>query len=286
MKKLALLLGAALLLPLSVLAADPVGNVATDSMQVKLWTQIAVCFLVVAALVPLCIWRNWHVLVAEILAGVILGPTVLGRLWPAAYSALFPQNPVQSALLQGFAHIGIIFMLFDTGLKIKPEAALRRGRASLWIGAGGVLIPLALGTVLTLGFLAVSGYRPPGPLYLYALFVGNVIAVSAIFIIVRFLEDYGQRVTEFGQTVICGYAINDVIAWLIFGIIFQVAAGGSVTMIGSLIRFVLAIAGTYLILKFGPKRVDQLLELVKKKYGSKWVIRTVLILAIACGLVT
>lgn len=274
------------LLPAALYAAAPSGFVVNEAQFAKMWAGIGLALLIVAALLPICIWRSWHVLVAELFAGIILGPTVFGRLLPQTYSALFPADSTQSALIEAFTHIGIFFMLFEIGSKIHPKSALRRGKAALWIGGGGVLIPQVLGTLATLGFIWLFDYKVSVSPLLYSLFSGSVIAVSAIFIIVRMLDAYGQRVTEFGQTVICGYAINDILSWLTFGLIIQASADKSLTLTGTAVRFVLAMIGTGLLLRYGPSRIELLLRSVKRKYDSKWVVRTVILIAIACSLVT
>jgi Kef-type K+ transport system membrane component KefB len=286
MKKLILPVGALLLSALTAHAADAAGFVVAESRFAKMWAGIGLGMLFIAALLPLCIWRKWHALVAELIAGIVLGPTVFGRIWPSAYASIFPSDSVQSALLETFTHIGIFFMLFEIGLKICPSSAMRRGKAALWIGGGGVLIPLILGTIATLGFIWLFDYKINTTPLLYALFSGSVIAVSAIFIIVRMLDQFSQRVTEFGQTVICGYAINDIISWLTFGLIFQAASDKSLTVVGTLLRFVLAMGGTAALLHYAPHSIEKLLRLIKAKYDTKWAVRTVILIAIGLSLIT
>ena len=84
-------------------------------------------------------------LVGEILAGLLLGQTLLGQAFPEAYARLFPADATQEALFDVTAQIGVLFLLLVIGLEIDVSAAWKLRRQSFSIAVAGVLIPLALG---------------------------------------------------------------------------------------------------------------------------------------------
>ena len=88
-------------------------------------------------------------LVGEILIGVLLGPTILGRAAPELQAAIFPVDPVQQAMLETLSWFGVLFLLLETGLEIDVSAAWRQRGPALRIGIIGVLVPLALGFEMT-----------------------------------------------------------------------------------------------------------------------------------------
>ena len=90
-------------------------------------------------------------LVGEILIGVLLGPTILGRALPELQLAIFPTDPIQQSMLDTVSWFGVLFLLLETGLEVDASAAWRQRGPALRVGIIGVIVPLALGFVLSLG---------------------------------------------------------------------------------------------------------------------------------------
>lgn len=102
------------------------------------------------------ILRRWHqpALPAEILVGIFLGPTILGRFFPHVQAAIFPVNPIQMTMLDTLAWFGVFYLLLETGLEIDLLSAWRQRSEVLKIAIADVVIPMSIAFVVFHFFLS------------------------------------------------------------------------------------------------------------------------------------
>jgi Kef-type K+ transport system membrane component KefB len=226
-------------------------------------------------------------LVGEILVGVLLGPTILERAAPAAYAWLFPADPLQHVMLETVAWIGVLFLLLETGLEVDVSSAWRLRGPSLRIGIIGVVFPLALGFGLSL--LLPARYLAPGAnRTVFALFLGTTMAISAMVIIARVLRELELLKTDLGLITLCGYAVNDILAWVIFSLVLAAATSGALDW-GSVIGLiVLAVAFTGACLTLGQRLTQRGLAFVARSLpGQPGALLTmVACIGLLCGAIT
>lgn len=162
-------------------------------------------------------------LVGEILVGVVVGKTVLGRAWPAAYEWLFTDTS-SGAMLQGYKTLAVILLLTIAGLELELGLLRRRRRALALTALGGAVVPFALG--FAAGLLLPERYlAAPEQRTFYALFLGIALAISALPVITRTLLDLGLLRQELGGLVLSAAVINDLLGWLCFGALVRVMSG-------------------------------------------------------------
>jgi Kef-type K+ transport system membrane component KefB/mannitol/fructose-specific phosphotransferase system IIA component (Ntr-type) len=155
--------------------------------------------------------------VGELLAGIVLGPTVFGRIAPDAQSALF-LSPVPKSMLNGYVTAAVVLLLVVAGLEVDLDVVRRRGRVALLTSVFGILFPLGGG--LALGFLLPdSDVVDPRRRLLFALFVGVALSISALPVIAKTLLDLGLFKTDIGLLVMAAAMINDLIGWLCFSVL-------------------------------------------------------------------
>ncbi len=189
--------------------------------------------LVVVILVGLVLGRALSYLgqpavIAEILAGIALGPSLLG---PRLSGMLLPAPAVP--LLEAIAQLGIVVYLFTVGLEL--EGLGRRTKALVSVSLGSLLIPFALGLALAYPLhtrLAGTGATPGN----FALFFGISLSITAFPVLARFLSDRGLLKTEIGTLSLTGAAIGDVVAWcalafVVGGTGLKVLAGAAVYLL-------------------------------------------------------
>lgn len=229
--------------------------------------------------------RRWGhpPLVGEILVGVFLGPTVLGRLLPGLYAGLFPPDPIQQAMLETVAWFGVLFLLLETGLEVDVVAAWHKRGPALRIGIIGVVVPLLVGFGLSL-LLPDSYLAAPERRISFALFLGTTMAISAMVIIARVLHDLDLIKTDLGLLTLCGYAVNDILAFVIFSLVLA-AATQAVLDIGSVGGLLLVtVAFTGLCLTVGLRAVAFIDHHLLQQPGA--VLSFVCCLGLLCGAVT
>ena len=231
---------------------------------------------------------GYPALVGEIAVGLLMGPTLFGRALPELHLALFPPDVIQQAMLDTVAWFGVFFLLLETGLEIDVSAAWRQRGPALRVGIIGVLIPLIIGTGLSLllpdQYLAGPGTRIP-----FALFLGTTIAISAMVIIARVLGDLDLVKTDLGLVTLCGYAVNDILAWIILSVVLGMATPAGVSWAGVGVSVVFSVLFTAFCLTWGMRLVDSGIAYARGGDGSSgpgMVLTVVTCIALACGALT
>lgn len=226
-------------------------------------------------------------IVGEILVGVLLGPTLLGRALPELHAALFPPDTVQRSMLDVVSWFGVLFLLLETGLHVDVSAAWRARGPALRIGVIGVLVPLLLGSALSF-LLPDRVLADPEQRLIFALFLGTTMAISAMVIIARVLHDLDLVKSDLGLVTLCGYAVNDVLAWMVFSVVLGIATSAAVNLpsIGFLLLFTLVF--TVLSLTLGLRLVDAAVARLgsRQQQHPGAVLTFVCCLGLACGALT
>ena len=191
--------------------------------------------------------------VGEMTAGLLLGPSVLGRLAPSLSATLFPEPSL--GFVNAVAQIGLLLFMFLVGLELDPAHVRRRGQAALLTSHASIVAPFLLGTALALGLyprLAPAGvsFTP------FALFMGAAMSVTAFPVLARILADRGMTNTPLGALAIVCAAVGDLTAWCILAAVVVIArAEGAASL-----AFTLAGTAVYLVVMF--TLVRRLLALV------------------------
>jgi Kef-type K+ transport system membrane component KefB len=148
--------------------------------------------------------------IGEVVAGILLGPSLLGRAWPAGSAFLLPASV--TSYLQVIAQVGVILYMFVVGLELDPKQLKDQRRTALGISATGILAPFLLGAALA--FALYPRYAGAGvPFPSFALFLGVAMSVTAFPVLARILTDRGMHHTPLGTLALACAAIDDVTAW-------------------------------------------------------------------------
>ncbi len=156
--------------------------------------------------------------VGEILAGIILGPTILGMINPDLFNGLFPTGS-SSLVLDGFVQVAVVMLLFIAGLEVDLHIVLQQGRQAFYTSTLGLIIPFAVGFVFPYFFPAFFGSMDSSRHLAYSLFMGTSMAITALPVIARILMDLNIFKSRMGMLVISSAMINDLIGWLIFSVV-------------------------------------------------------------------
>lgn len=170
----------------------------------------------------------------EILAGVLLGPTLLGRVAPGTLAWLFPDAGPVALVRESVAALALTWFMFAAGLEVDLSSVLRRGRAAFAVSLAGIAVPFALGFGAAAVAPAAFGAEADAPRWTFAFMLATAVAISALPVIARTLLDLDLYRTDFGALVIAAAVVNDLLGWLVFAsLLALVQAGGGAATVGA-----------------------------------------------------
>lgn len=175
--------------------------------------------------------------VGEVIAGVILGPSLLGRMWPNASAFLLPG--AVAPFLSVLSQVGVLLYMFMVGLELDFGHARTRTHATVAISHASIVIPFLLGSSLAL-LLYPRLSSQDVPFTVFALFLGVSMSVTAFPVLARILTDRGMNRTPMGTIALTCAAVDDVTAWCLLAFVVSVAT--ATEMMGALRTAVLSLA--------------------------------------------
>ncbi len=207
---------------------------------------------------------NQPAVIGEIVAGILLGPTVLGMLQPGWFEALFPPASGAGIVLTGFVQVAVVMLLFIAGLEVDLHIVWQQGRQAVTTSAFGLLIPFSIGFTFPFFFSEFFGINDKDARLTFALFMGTAMAITALPVIVRILMDLNIFKSRMGLLVVASAMVDDLVGWLIFSVILGLIgkAGGSMPLINTII---LTIGYTAFMLTIGRGLLNRVLPWVNKK---------------------
>jgi Kef-type K+ transport system membrane component KefB/mannitol/fructose-specific phosphotransferase system IIA component (Ntr-type) len=162
----------------------------------------------------------------ELASGILLGPTLFGRVFPGAQRWLFPAAGAPQVMLAGYTNVAVVLLLVVAGLEVNLGIVRRRGRSALLTSVLGIVLPLAGGVLLGV-LLPASDLVHPESRTLFALFMGIALSISALPVIAKTLLDLGLFKTDVGLLVMAAAMIDDLVGWLAFSVLLGPMQGGA-----------------------------------------------------------
>ena len=222
----------------------------------------------------------------QLLGGVLLGPSVLGLLWPDCQHMLFPATPEQKSMINAVSQLGILMLLLLTGMETDLRLVRRVGRAAIAVAAAGVTLPFICG--FALGEMLPDSILPnPQARFVSSLFLATALSISSIKIVAMVVREMNFMRRDIGQIIVASAILEDSSGWIIIAISFGLASSGTID-----VRSVtFAILGTLLFLAFslttGRRIVFWLIRWTNDNFTSEYaVITVILLIMIAMALIT
>ena len=167
----------------------------------------------------------------QLVAGLLLGPSLFGFLLPDLQHALFPKNPEQKAMIDAISQFGILLLLLLTGMETDLKLVRQTGRAAVFASLMGILVPFACGVAL--GELLPDSMLPdPGKRLITSLFLGTALSIASVKIVAMVVREMNFMRRVVGQVILASAIIDDSVGWIIVSIIFSLALHGSVDAMG------------------------------------------------------
>ncbi|WP_158730222.1 MULTISPECIES: cation:proton antiporter [unclassified Flavobacterium] len=198
--------------------------------------------------------------IGEIIAGIVLGPSLLGLYFPEVSAALFPVASLGN--LKFLSQIGLILFMFVIGMELDLKVLKNKANEAIVISHASIIIPFTLG--IGLAYFVYNQFAPEGVKFLsFSLFMGIALSITAFPVLARIVQERGIHKTKLGAIVITCAAADDITAWCILAVVIAIVKAG--TFVSSLYIIMLAVlyvAAMIYIVKPFLKRIGDL-------YGTK-----------------
>ncbi|GDY14237.1 hypothetical protein LBMAG53_31150 [Planctomycetota bacterium] len=169
--------------------------------------------------------RRWQqpAVLGEILAGVLLGPTILGHVWPEAFHHLFQPGAPSTTALNGIAVFAVTLFMLVAGIEMELQAVLRRGGTALAVSICGTVIPFILGFVMAWFAPDLMGAHIGADRLTFALLAGTAMSITALPVIAKTLRDLHLYRSDLGMVVMSAATVGDFLGWLLFAVVLAMA---------------------------------------------------------------
>lgn len=211
-------------------------------------------------------WLFRHIgqppVIGEITAGIILGPSFLGRFFPAAFAWVFPPSSLPT--LNSLSQLGLLLFLFTVGLQVDLRHIFKQRAAVILVSNVSILFPLGLGLGLA-KFLYPEYGGPNVAFSAFSLFMGTAMSITAFPVLARILKECNLLETELGTLAISCAAIDDVSAWLLLAILTAMAR--SAHDWGHVAGILFGLTVFVAIMLFPVRRAARFLDAFYQKHG-------------------
>lgn len=209
---------------------------------------ISLATIIVASRLLGAVFRRFRqpAVIGEVLAGILLGPSLLGKLVPGATEALFPGTVMP--LLGTLAQVGILLFMFVVGLELDTSILRREAHSTLAISHASIVVPFLLGSALALWLYPLLSSADVS-FTAFSLFLGISMSVTAFPVLARILEDRRLQNTETGTVAMICAAVGDVTAWCVLAFVVGIIQAKISAAIWTSALTLLYITGMFLVIR-------------------------------------
>ncbi|HVI89251.1 MAG TPA: cation:proton antiporter [Dongiaceae bacterium] len=272
------------LFPLTqIMAADGGGKGGSETVLIL---QVALLVLGGRLLGELMQRIGQPTVIGQLLAGIVLGPSVLGLLWPEAQHYLFPAKPEQKSMIDGIAQVGVLMLLLLAGMETDLKLVRRIGRAAFSVSVAGILLPFLSGFLLG-EFMPEHLLPNPGQRLMVSLLLGTALSISSVKIVAMVVREMNFLRRNVGQIILASAVIDDTIGWIIIAVIFSLASHGTLDIAALAQSIIGTLAFLVVSLSIGRPVVFHLIRWTNDNFVSELpVISLILVIMAGMALIT
>ena len=239
-------------------------------MVSKLSSEEVLNFLIIVSLIlavarilgEICKKFKQPAVIGEILAGIILGPSLFGAFFPGTFNEIFLSQPRSYAAFDGLANIGIILLMFIAGFEVDLKQIRKQGKQAASISIMGLIFPFVFGFITVYFFYDDLFSSPANNRTITAMFFGTALSITALSVIAKILLDMDMLRSKLGNLILTAAMINDFLGWILFSIIIQLMQTGKQE--SSFVSVSMVLLYTLILLTIGKWVVDKILMVANK----------------------
>lgn len=222
-----------------------------NAMQANLAHPLAILLIQIVTIILVARMFGWAfkkigqpAVIGEIIAGIVLGPSLFGMYFPGFSATLFPAGSFDN--LKILSQFGLIMFMFVVGMELDLKVLRTKAKDAVVISHASIIIPFALGLVLA--YFIYEIFAPANVRFIsFGLFMGIALSITAFPVLARILQERGINKTRLGSVVITCAAADDITAWCILAIVIAIVKAG--TFVSALYTILAAIAYVLLMIK-------------------------------------
>ena len=209
-----------------------------------LLAQVVIIIMVARIFGWICTKIGQPTVVGEMIAGIVLGPSLIGMYFPEFSAALFPAQSLGN--LQFLSQVGLILFMYIVGMELDLSVLRNRAHEAVVVSHASIIIPFALGTGLA--YFTYDQFAPQNIQFSsFALFTGIAMSVTAFPVLARIVQERGIQKTKLGTIVITCAAADDITAWCILAAVIAIVKAGS--FVSAIYTLIIAISYVLLMIK-------------------------------------
>ena len=275
-----------LLIQLLALAPAKIIQPLSHHALLLLLLQLALLLLTARGLGELMRRVNQPPVVGELLAGVLLGPSVFGLLLGPLQAQIFPADQTQANILSAEAWLGVLFLLVVTGLETDLNLIVRKGKTALMVSLGGILVPFLSGFGLGM-WLPDDFLIEPSERFVFSLFIATAMSISAVPVIAKVLMDLKLIRRDIGQIILAAGMTDDTIGWILLSVVSGLVTSGSFNVFSLVKSAASALIFIGLALWLGRPLVNRIFAWVDNHIGGATAsLTTLIVLALGAAAIT
>ncbi len=199
----------------------------------------------------------------ELIAGILLGPTVMGALMPELNAYLFPMKGLNAIALDTISNMAIVLFLLVAGMEVDLSTLWKQGRIGYKVGITSIVIPFCIAFTTAFAFPEALGRHLEADPLIFALFLAIAVSISALPIIAKILMDMGLYRSDLGMVAISAAIFNDLVGWMIFAVILTLIDGHAGNGNSILLTISLTLAFVIAVLTLGRWLIHKALPFVQ-----------------------
>ena len=213
----------------------------------------------------------------QLMAGLILGPSLLGALFPQIHQAIFPGTADQKAMMEAVAQFGILLLLLLTGMETDLKLVRESGRASISASLAGIVVPFVCGVALGEA-LPDSMLPDPSKRLITSLFLGTSLAIASVKIVATVIREMNYMRRTVGQVILASAIIDDTVGWMITAVIFSLAMLGHIDVMSVARSVIGTLVFMAVSLTLGRRAVFFIIRWVNDTFVSDFAVITAILL--------